>query len=196
MIRIIISKINYIMKISGDTYIQVFYIISALLLFNNSIQCQTSSYQLYPYTYDSLPDIASPYTINDSTETVLVLTKDNKYGIVPVTMENGKPLLYSYKIDISQRIILSIYNYSSNEWIGIEASIHTEFFSGIYSISATVLRDFYNSNLEILVKIEGINSTEDFQLFLDYVYQAIGQPFNHYEHNRFSGVNNSKSEYE
>ncbi|MBE0638934.1 MAG: hypothetical protein IH598_10475 [Bacteroidales bacterium] len=35
--------------------------------------------------------------MNDTIETILVITKTLQYGIVPVTMENGSPLLYSYK---------------------------------------------------------------------------------------------------
>jgi hypothetical protein len=41
-----------------------------------------------------MPEIASPCMIQDTMEIILVETKDDQYGIVPVTMENGKPLLY------------------------------------------------------------------------------------------------------
>jgi hypothetical protein len=90
-----------IMRIKKRTkhkLLKVFGIISTLLFLNSGIQAQPSTYQLYPYTYDSLPELASPYTWQDSIEIVLVITKDNQYAVVPVTMENGKPLLYSYKV--------------------------------------------------------------------------------------------------
>ncbi|MBA7580887.1 hypothetical protein ES708_22784 [subsurface metagenome] len=87
-----------IKKRKKEKFIEIFGIISALLFLNSEIQGQPSTYQLYPYTYDSLPELASPYTRQDSVEIVLVITKNNQYAIVPVTMENGKPLLYSYKV--------------------------------------------------------------------------------------------------
>jgi hypothetical protein len=59
---------------------------------------QTYSYILYPQLYDTLPKIESPSNILDTIDVILVETKDNQYGIVPVTMENGEPLLYSYKV--------------------------------------------------------------------------------------------------
>jgi hypothetical protein len=59
---------------------------------------QTFSYRFYPQVYDTMPDIVSPCVFHDSVETILVVTKNDQYGIVPVTMENGKPLLYSYKV--------------------------------------------------------------------------------------------------
>ena len=59
---------------------------------------QEVSFKQYPYLYDYLPDISSPNIQVDNVETILVVTKNNQYGIVPVTMENGTPLLYSYKV--------------------------------------------------------------------------------------------------
>ncbi len=70
-----------------------------ILLFSARLAItQDFSPKLYPYIYDSLPEIVSPYNMDDNTETILVVTKSDRYGIVPVTMENGKPLLYSYKV--------------------------------------------------------------------------------------------------
>jgi hypothetical protein len=68
------------------------------LLSVKMITGQNRSFNLYPYLYDSLPEILSPNILQDSIETILVKTKKNQYGIVDVTMENGKPLLYSYKL--------------------------------------------------------------------------------------------------
>lgn len=85
-------------KRTKQKLLEVFGIISTLLFLNSGIQSQPSTYQLYPYTYDSLPELDSPYTMQDSVEIVLAITKDNQYAVVPVTMENGEPLLYSYKV--------------------------------------------------------------------------------------------------
>ena len=59
---------------------------------------QDFQYKLYPYLYETMPDILSPSIITDTVEVILVETKNNGYGIIPVTMENGEPLLYSYKV--------------------------------------------------------------------------------------------------
>ncbi|UCH13941.1 MAG: hypothetical protein JSV22_12650 [Bacteroidales bacterium] len=78
---------------------KTFLLLFAILLFSARLAItQDFSPKLYPYIYDSLPEIASPFTMDGNIETILVVTKSDQYGIVPVTMENGKPLLYSYKV--------------------------------------------------------------------------------------------------
>jgi hypothetical protein len=52
---------------------------------------------LYPNTYDHSPDLPSPYTTEDGTEIVVAFTQDEKYVLIPVTVENGKPLDYRNK---------------------------------------------------------------------------------------------------
>jgi hypothetical protein len=59
----------------------------------------TANWKLYPYVYPVRPDIDSPLILEDGTEIVLAETKNMEYAIIPVTVENGKPLLYSCKID-------------------------------------------------------------------------------------------------
>ena len=51
--------------------------------------------KLYPHTYDRIPQIPSPYTMKDGTEIVVAFTQDEKYICLPVTVENGKPLIYA-----------------------------------------------------------------------------------------------------
>ena len=75
------------------TFLFVFSLLSIKLIMG-----QNHSYNLYPYIYDSLPEIPSPNIQQDNIETILVVTKNNQYGIVNVTMEDGKPLFYSYKL--------------------------------------------------------------------------------------------------
>lgn len=70
------------------------------LIFLTNVSCgQMTNLKLYPLSYDSMPEIESPVFINDTVETILIVTKYNKYALAPVTVENGKPLLYSYKVD-------------------------------------------------------------------------------------------------
>jgi hypothetical protein len=70
----------------------------AVLLSINTLVSQEISLNLYPFLYDFKPEVASPFTMHNDVETILVVTKNNQYGIVPVTIENGKPLLYSYRL--------------------------------------------------------------------------------------------------
>ena len=53
--------------------------------------------KLYPHTYDQCPELPSPCTMEDGTEIVVAFTKDEKYVLIPVTVDNGKPLNYKNK---------------------------------------------------------------------------------------------------
>lgn len=53
------------------------------------------SLKLYPHTYDRMPQIPSPYTMKDGTEIVVAFTMSEKYVCLPVTVENGEPLIYA-----------------------------------------------------------------------------------------------------
>jgi len=63
------------------------------------IYCGQNEYPCYPATLDTKPDIPSPHRTLDGIEVVTAYTKDGKYAIVPVTVENGKP-----------------FNYKQNQW--------------------------------------------------------------------------------
>ena len=56
-------------------------------------------YQLYPQTLDELPVISSPFTTEDGIEILLALMKNNKHALIPVTVEDGAPLVYSTRIE-------------------------------------------------------------------------------------------------
>jgi HEAT repeat protein len=58
------------------------------------VYCGQNVYPCYPATLDTKPDIPSPHTTLDAVEVVMAFTKDGKYTLVPVTIENGKPLNY------------------------------------------------------------------------------------------------------
>ncbi|NQT79520.1 MAG: hypothetical protein HQ555_03900 [Candidatus Aminicenantes bacterium] len=55
------------------------------------------SLKFYPHTYDQNPELPSPYTMEDGTEIVVAFTKDNKFTLIPVTVEKGEPLGYREK---------------------------------------------------------------------------------------------------
>jgi len=52
------------------------------------------TYFLHPQTYEEFPDIPSPYTTEEGMEIVVALTKNKKYTLIPVTVENGEPMDY------------------------------------------------------------------------------------------------------
>jgi hypothetical protein len=58
------------------------------------IYCGKKVYSCYPATLETKPDIPSPHTTLDRDEIVTAFTKDGKYALIPVTVENGKPLNY------------------------------------------------------------------------------------------------------
>ncbi len=70
----------------------------ALIIFRILTSGQIFPYKVCPHLYETIPDMESPCIIDDTVEVILVGTKNDQYGIVPVTMENGEPLLYSYKV--------------------------------------------------------------------------------------------------
>ncbi len=80
---------------------KLFFLFITFFLLIDIAAGQNISYMLYPLIYDSLPMHSSPCIVLDTVETILVVTKNKQYGIVPVTLENGKPLIYSYKIGTS-----------------------------------------------------------------------------------------------
>jgi len=59
------------------------------------ISYNQETYPYYPKTLDSRPEIPSPLVISDGTEIMTALMKDDKFALVPVTIENGRPLNYN-----------------------------------------------------------------------------------------------------
>ena len=53
---------------------------------------------LYPNVLDKQPTIPSPYITENGMEILTAILKNNKYVFIPVTIENGKPLHYSYRV--------------------------------------------------------------------------------------------------
>jgi hypothetical protein len=79
-------------------YSRYLFTVFVLIIFSILTKGQNYPYKVYPHLHETLPELASPCLLHDTVEAILVETKNNKYGIVPVTIENGNPLLYSYKL--------------------------------------------------------------------------------------------------
>lgn len=59
---------------------------------------QLTPQPLYPNEFEKQPSISSPYLAEEGTEIVTAVLKNGKYVCIPVTVENGKPLHYSYRV--------------------------------------------------------------------------------------------------
>jgi hypothetical protein len=56
-------------------------------------------FRLYPFTYQNPPAVGSPATSSDGIEVLVAFTRDGKFAVIPVTVENGRPLHYSRRIE-------------------------------------------------------------------------------------------------
>ncbi len=59
---------------------------------------QETPISLYPNILDERPTIPSPCLRGDGTELLTAMLKNGKYVLLPVTVENGTPLHYSYRV--------------------------------------------------------------------------------------------------
>jgi hypothetical protein len=56
---------------------------------------QTKEYlKFFPHTFDQCPELPSPYTTKGGTEVLVAHTQDNKWTLIPVTVEKGESLGY------------------------------------------------------------------------------------------------------
>ena len=53
---------------------------------------------LYPQVLDKRPTVGSPCVTDNGEEIVTAILTNGKYVLIPVTVENGKPLHYSYRV--------------------------------------------------------------------------------------------------
>jgi hypothetical protein len=88
-------------KAKGFVLIVVFFFVFSTTILISSQNGQTKhpsqkqeSLSIYPYIYDNKPEISSPYTLQDETEIVVAVTKDNKFILLPVTVKLEEPLGY------------------------------------------------------------------------------------------------------
>ena len=77
----------------------LFSLLLSLTIYSQEIKSQQikinqKTYPLYPELLQKLPDIPSPYITEDGEEIVIAITKDGKYTLIPVTIENGEPSDY------------------------------------------------------------------------------------------------------
>ena len=116
-------------------------------------------------------------TFSSTSKTLNFDTQFKLEKVLPGDIIDSLCLNYSLKTDIIQLINISLYNFTANEWHLIDSSISTSFSNESYLIpisrfetvndSIIEYNDFHNSNFNILVKIEGVNESSDFELYFD-----------------------------
>jgi hypothetical protein len=65
---------------------------------SSHVRRQQIPYPLYPDELDNRPTIPSPYFTKEGKDILTAILKNGKYVLIPVTVENGKPLHYSRRI--------------------------------------------------------------------------------------------------
>ena len=68
---------------------------------------EDKSFALYPHCFDSRPPVPSPYATDDGREIVVTSTKDDKYMLVPVTLENTESKGRQLYVDADDFAILA-----------------------------------------------------------------------------------------
>ena len=84
---------------SMQTIFFTFFALTALSIYaqesqSGNIIYNNSMYPLYPETITKLPVIPSPLILENGIEVITAITKENRYQLIPVKVENGDPLNY------------------------------------------------------------------------------------------------------
>jgi hypothetical protein len=61
----------------------------------NTVTYQDTTYQLYPRTLEKRPQVPSPLRLEGGKELVVACTEAGAYALIPVTLENGEPYIYT-----------------------------------------------------------------------------------------------------
>jgi len=77
----------------------LFLVLSALMLVTSPAEewkdhPQSRELKFFPHTYDQCPELDSPMTMEDGTEIVVGITKENTFTLIPVTVEKKESLGY------------------------------------------------------------------------------------------------------
>ena len=66
---------------------------------SNIIQVDTIPYKLYPEVNDIIPDLPSPFINSEGNEFVIAVTKEEKYAIISVTLNNDRGICPQLVVD-------------------------------------------------------------------------------------------------
>jgi len=105
------------------------------------ISINQKTYKLYPETLEELPDIHSPYTTEDGIEIVIVITKNNNFALIPVTVENGEPWMHDDKRGKGQQLDVDAGDFPVLARTGLHSEIELDYTRKITGRSAAEITD-------------------------------------------------------
>lgn len=68
-------------------------------VYSSEIQITKLPYKIYPDVNEEKPNLPSPFVGNDNNEYVVAVTKENKYAIIPVTLNNKRGICKQLIVD-------------------------------------------------------------------------------------------------
>lgn len=91
------------------------------------IHINQKTYPLYPELLQKPPDIPSPFTTEDGQEIVIAITKDGKYTLIPVTVENGEPWINEGKRGKGQQLDVEAEDFPTLARLGLHSEIELDY---------------------------------------------------------------------
>ncbi len=64
----------------------------------NVVVYNQKTYSLYPEQLDTMPPIPSPFASHDGMEVIVAVTRNDKFVLIPVTVENGDPYVVDMRL--------------------------------------------------------------------------------------------------
>ena len=127
-------------------------LIEGIIIDNGDLGIQDNDYATYESNYTDLNSLAFISKFNLEQPNI-----DDR--IASITLS------YSFRTNIDQLVNISVYNYTSQQWVLINSLYQNEFNELLYLFN-TNQTEFFNSN-EIYIKFEAKNSLSSFVLDLD-----------------------------
>jgi len=90
------------------------------------ISYNQKTFNLYPGTLDILPDIPSPFTTKDGKEIVVGFTKNEKFALVLVTVENGAPYWYNSNFGKGKQLEVDTIDFPTLAETGLHSEIELD----------------------------------------------------------------------
>lgn len=94
--------------------------------YKKQISYNQKTFNLYPETLDMLPDIPSPFTTEDGKEIVVGFTKNEKFALVLVTVENGTTYFYNGNFGKGKQIDVDAKDFPTLAETGLHSEIELD----------------------------------------------------------------------
>ncbi|MFC2155634.1 hypothetical protein ACFLRB_03990, partial [Acidobacteriota bacterium] len=89
-----------ILKVKMKKVFLPLYLLLPLFLYSqeekvNRVTYKGQTYDLYPVVLEKCPAVPSPFVTAQGKEFVIGITQNNEYALIPVTVEDGEPYVYT-----------------------------------------------------------------------------------------------------